>query len=843
MNPRLIIASGLLWACTSFAHQVSAQQKELDKLTRKDILEMDYDQLLEMPFEDVLKLAEKMGISMDELYELLLNQEVTAASKKAESSFEAPLSTTVLTGDQIVASGARNIEEALRLAPGLIVREKTTGNFDIHIRGNDNLPSDNLFLYSENSMTLVMVDGRQVYNYLNGGTFWEALPVDVADIDRIEIVRGAASALYGANAASGVINIITKKPEGTELGINGTLQAGTLNTQIANLSVGQKVSDKFHYRVSGNFQNMDRTSDLLPALEPLDQLFRDSPVDGLYEQYANILNPENEYEVSDLFGLPDPNYPWLDYTDPNDLDGSIKYPNPGRSRHRYAANGNFFYDHSDKINARLSVGTQYSDVLSSTYGDQVTPLSTRTMRTSYIDVQADVHDFTIQANYNTGWQDVIAGDDGFKVDMDVINAHIEYDLNLAGLNLRPGLYYQGTTQNDLPHLLEEGRGFLNAQKRLNAVSGSLRADYKWNNLRLIGAVRAEKYNVNDQVYLPLQFTASYNLNGTSFFRANYASANRSPFTVDTHADHEWDRSARSFPNTITFVGAEDLDLATVDVFELGYRVKPAKNIQVDIEAFYSIAKDFGYLSPDSVVGQFSMADSTLFNFTDPSTGNMVQVLQPVPAPGIPAFVQMAYQNIDLESRQMGVTASVSWVVNENLVLTAYGTYQETTLRNYYPLTTNEIIGAMTNGAAARLQTQGDNIGGFAPITFFEGAGYEPYPAILAYSSERPEATIDEADHEWTPSLYGGASLDWKGLRDKLGVFVSTYFFTEQQMRTQFGTDIIPAKSIVSARVSYKVFRDNAIFINARNLFNDSSREFGWLDEVQGTYLLGLQLSF
>ncbi len=842
MNIRQRICFGLLVLSMAFSLELVAQQ-DVSKLSRKDILEMDYDQLLEMPFEDVMKLAEKMGISMDELYELLLNKEVTAASKKAESSFEAPLSTTVLSGQQILASGARNIEEALRLVPGMIVREKTTGNFDIHIRGNDNVPPDNLFLYTENSMTLVMIDGRQVYNYANGGTFWETLPVDIIDIDRIEVVRGAASALYGANAASGVINIITRKPENTRLGVNGTVQGGNLNTLIGNLSIGQKVNDRLHYRVSGNYQQMDRTSDKLQALEPLDDMFRNSPVPGIYDQYADILNPDNIYEVADLFSLPNPTFPWIDYTDPDDLDGSPKFPNPGMSRDRYGVNGTVFYDHSDNINARVSLGSQHSEVVTSTYGDQVSPLSTRISRTSYVDFHTQFNDLTMQVNYNTGWQDVMVGDEGFKIDIDVINAQLENDFKFGGLNLRPGVYYQGATQNDLPYLEEVGNGFLNAKRSINAVSGALRADYKINNLRFIGALRAEKYNVNDQIYLPFQLTASYNLNEKSFFRVNYASANRSPFTVDTHADHVWDRSTRSFPQRITFVGTQDLDLTSIDVFELGYRVKPAKSVQVDIELFYSIAEDFGYLSPDSVVGQFSLVDSTLFNFTDPTTGDVTQILQPIPAPGIPSLAQMAYQNIDLESHQMGATANITWVVNENLVLTAYGTYQQTTLKNYYPLTTNEIIAQMTADAAVRLQTTGDNIGGFAPITFFEGGGYEPYPSILAYSADRPDATVDEVDHKATPAFFGGASIDWKGLQDKLGVFVSTYFFTEQEMKTQYGSDIIPAKAIVNAKVSYKVFQENAIFLNARNLFNNSSKEFGWLDEVQGTYMAGLQISF
>jgi iron complex outermembrane receptor protein len=76
--------------------------------------------------------------------EELMNIDIVSASKKAESSFVSPLSSTVLTQDEILASGATTIEEALRLVPGMLIRETSNGNFDVHIRGNDNLPPGNI---------------------------------------------------------------------------------------------------------------------------------------------------------------------------------------------------------------------------------------------------------------------------------------------------------------------------------------------------------------------------------------------------------------------------------------------------------------------------------------------------------------------------------------------------------------------------------------------------------------------------------------------------------------------------------------------------------------------------
>ncbi len=210
--------------------------------------------------------------------EELMNVEIVSASKKAESSFKSPLSSSVVTKDEIMASGATTIEEALRLVPGMLIREETNGNFDVHIRGNDNLPPGNYVFYTENSMSLVMIDGRPVYNYVNGGTFWEALPISLVDVERIEVVRGPATALYGPNAVTGAINIITKQAEDKSISVRGNAQIGTKNTGIYDLSLGTSLLDnKLKLRVSGNIENRDRDMEnyysyVLGAYVPGDQV-------------------------------------------------------------------------------------------------------------------------------------------------------------------------------------------------------------------------------------------------------------------------------------------------------------------------------------------------------------------------------------------------------------------------------------------------------------------------------------------------------------------------------------------------------------------------------------------
>ncbi|MDY0281431.1 MAG: Plug domain-containing protein, partial [Salinivirgaceae bacterium] len=195
-NILLIIVMILFGTLATQAQEGGLNTKEM---TKKELMKLNYDQLLEMPFGELKRMAELIGVSTDELLKMALNREVSSASKKGESVFESPLSTTVISKEEIELTGATTYEELFRSVPGMIIREESNGNFDIHIRGNDNLPPGNFSHFSENTMTLVMIDGRIVYNYINGGTIWESIPVSLSDIERIEIIRGASTALYGPN--------------------------------------------------------------------------------------------------------------------------------------------------------------------------------------------------------------------------------------------------------------------------------------------------------------------------------------------------------------------------------------------------------------------------------------------------------------------------------------------------------------------------------------------------------------------------------------------------------------------------------------------------------------------
>jgi len=168
----------------------------------------------------------------------LINFEVTSVSKKAESLNNASAAIYVITGDDIRRSGVRSIPEALRMAPGITVAQLTGNTWSISSRGFNNEFADSL---------LVLMDGRSMYTPLFGGVYWDVQDTLLEDIDRIEVIRGPGGTLWGANAFSGVINIVTKSADKTQ---GGYVQvgAGNIENTFTSIRYGGKVGNDFSYR-------------------------------------------------------------------------------------------------------------------------------------------------------------------------------------------------------------------------------------------------------------------------------------------------------------------------------------------------------------------------------------------------------------------------------------------------------------------------------------------------------------------------------------------------------------------------------------------------------------------
>lgn len=177
----------------------------------------------------------------------VLDLEITSVSKKPQTISRAAAAVYVITGDDIRRMGAQNLPDALRMAPGVQVAQVSANAWAVSARGTNGRFANKL---------LVMVDGRTVYSPLLSGVFWDVQDTVLADIERIEVIRGPGAALWGANAMNGVINIITKSAAATQGGF-AELSKGSQDRGTVSLRYGGQMEGLGHWRVYGKTLERD----------------------------------------------------------------------------------------------------------------------------------------------------------------------------------------------------------------------------------------------------------------------------------------------------------------------------------------------------------------------------------------------------------------------------------------------------------------------------------------------------------------------------------------------------------------------------------------------------------
>jgi iron complex outermembrane receptor protein len=231
--------------------------------------------------------------------EQLFSATVMSVSKTSEKLMDAPAAIYVLSNEDIMRSGATSIAEVLRLVPGVQVARTHAGGWAITVRGFANTGLGNKLL--------VLMDGREVYDQLFSGVYWDVQDTALEDIERIEVIRGPGASLWGANAVNGVINIITKNAKDTQ----GTLVsaiAGNQDRAIATGRYGGKAGENIYYRAYAKYLNRDeeRLENGLGANDP-QQAYRtgfrsdwkgSDNKDSFTVQGDMVRNDDSQYRIS-----------------------------------------------------------------------------------------------------------------------------------------------------------------------------------------------------------------------------------------------------------------------------------------------------------------------------------------------------------------------------------------------------------------------------------------------------------------------------------------------------------------------------------------------------------------
>ena len=236
-----LIASGFFHPVTSSAQAAEAEptvlseEEDLAESLNPDVTE-ETDELLDLDLEALAQTPVLVSTTIDPVVE--------SVSKNAEKSSDSPAIVQVITAKEIEQFGAKNLFEVLNWATSVY----TTGSYlypdnSVSMRGD-------LLTHNDNHR-LVLINGRPFRDVLESGlnsSIYLAFPVDA--IDHVEIIRGPGSVLYGSNAFSGVINVVTKKP--IDSSSRGAALAGSFGTQKYDLSQGNG-NDQQGYLISATY--------------------------------------------------------------------------------------------------------------------------------------------------------------------------------------------------------------------------------------------------------------------------------------------------------------------------------------------------------------------------------------------------------------------------------------------------------------------------------------------------------------------------------------------------------------------------------------------------------------
>jgi outer membrane receptor for ferrienterochelin and colicins len=197
---------------------------------------------------------------------------VVSASKLESALIDAPATMSVLPGEAITASPAQNYGDLLRSVPGVNVIQLSARDINITARQATSTLANS---------QLALLDGRSIYLDFFGLVLWDFVPNNTADIKQIEVVRGPASVVWGANALTGVVNIITRPPRETTGG-TFTLTGGGFSRGAGSTdgkgpgglfgvsgTFAQAVSDRVAYRLSAGYYHSEalpRPIGLIPVV-------------------------------------------------------------------------------------------------------------------------------------------------------------------------------------------------------------------------------------------------------------------------------------------------------------------------------------------------------------------------------------------------------------------------------------------------------------------------------------------------------------------------------------------------------------------------------------------------
>ena len=556
-------------------------------------------------------------------------QIVVTASRTDQQLVNAPASVSVITNETIQNTPATNMGDLLRAVPGINISQLTARDVNITTRGATSTLA---------TSQLALVDGRSVYLDFFGMVMWDLVPTNPTEIKQIEVIRGPASAVWGANAMTGVVNVITLSPRelaATGRGESLTIGAGFFDRDATGVDNGtgglfyvngthaQAVNDKWAYKLSAGYFSQD------PLPRPTGTI--PNSFNTPYPPYTNKGTAQPKFDAR------------VDYALDNSATLVFSGGVAGTEGMIHSGIGPFDVDSGSTLtyfSGRYQKGGRRIAFFTNILNGDATNLLSRDLSGQFLPLIFDTKTFDIEASdlRTVGSRHILTYGGNYR--------HNSFDISIAP---------NGDNRN-------EGGAY--AQDEI-----FLSDRFRW----VIGG-RVDKFSSIDNAVFSPRTTFMYKPSLNQTFRVSFNRAFRAPSFINNNLDvvllNQANLSAISpalsaFVFPFRAVGNPDLKQESMTAYEIGYTGVLNRRATVTAAVYWNTTDD----------GIF-FTQAGRYTATNPPVTWPPQiptfVLNLIPPPGLPSL--FTYQNLGTV-HDKGIELGVDAVVNRHLSVFTNYSYQ------------------------------------------------------------------------------------------------------------------------------------------------------------------------
>jgi iron complex outermembrane receptor protein len=572
----------------------------------------------------------------------ILGQEVVvSASRKAEKLTNAPATISVIGAKAISELPSFNVAELLGRQRGLdYVRSGVLG-IGVNARGFNSAFNPKNLQINDNRFSSLIATGLPL----------GALSTTVKeDIERIEVILGPSSALYGPNAHNGLINTITKDPR-TSQGTTIALGAGNQSVFTGRLRHATRLSDKFSFKISGEYtqgEEFEYTDTVYLVANPGDiqvaayeEYLLDRKFNSLRGEAALYFSPNDKSDLILTYGTSNSN--------------NIGNTNAGRNQIR---------DWRVNILQLRYVSPRFFAQVYQTWSstDSTYAMNRRTLNYHSFKNAGFSEDEARRRSLGEFWVPNPALPGGgfalnrgalFQDDSRRLNGEVQYNNEIAGFNYVVGAQFQRDLANSNgTYLLDKGEDI-----QIDQIGGYLQLERRFGeHFKAVVAARADNHDLYGFNFIPK--AALLYITDAGTFRATYGKGIAAPTILNLEANIFGGLLLGNSQGFTLSDGSkvDALRVETIQTIEVGYKGSFGKKLFIDANAYYNISQDF--LSPAINIATNGRT------VTQRGSESMSAVVPGTPAIGAP--IVLTYVNFG-NVNTYGFDASLNYAFSNKLI--------------------------------------------------------------------------------------------------------------------------------------------------------------------------------